>query len=360
MYVNIDRAAGGAAVPAAANMSSGDLLSDTAYVLCTRGSGDRLHWRDGTVQDDQQTVRLGSASPGVDRWVDDTTADGSEGSFLTNFDYVLGSGQLLVVVGGIVQELDRHYTETAGSPGEVEFDPEWIPGPGERVVFINLNGSQGPAGTASNLQQAYNESLAGLDTSVDITAGFRVAFRGSTTEVLQSWGIVGSEQNAYVKGSGEGRLASLLLGARNHVYVNTNRWVFRDTATNRAVLLDPASGLRFGTYDGATWTADGVGSDGAVRFAYFEVTCDAVNSTDIDIGAVIGATFKGALVWAYHSGQLRWYGPDIAVIQNSGGNVHITFDGVDTVTLAGTYVPGPGNPVGSSFQNQLARIVVFY
>ncbi len=354
LYVDLNRVSGGASSPETAAVTDDLLLTDNIYVLAVHGPGARLHWRDGTVQSDGQTTVLGQTSPGVDRSV--VVATGST-AVLVGFDFVPGSGQLLVVVGGIVQEDGRHYTETAGSPGEVEFDPAYVPGSGERIVFMNLNGSQGPSGAATTLQGAYDETPG--TAIINVTTGKPVSLRGLSPDVVQTWGTSGTPQQAYVKGSGEAGFQSLLLGASNHTHIIGNRWVLRNALTGRAVLLDPDEGISFGTSNGTIFTPDDAASDGSLRFAYYEVTLDAGVRTQVVLDSEVADNFKGAVVAAYNSAQAKWYCADIAVPQQPGNQLHLIFDaGTGMLILSGTY--SGASPVGASFGGETARIVVFY
>lgn len=358
MYVDLDRVSGGVAIPQTVAVTDDLLLADNIYVLAVHGPNARLHWRDGTVQGDGQTTVLGQTSPGIDRNV--VVSTGVE-DVLVGFDYIEDSGQLLVVVGGIVQEIGLHYDERAGSPGEVSFDPLFVPSAGERIVFMNLNGSQGPSGAATSLQGAYDEVT---PATINITAGKPVALQGLSTDALQTWGTSGTPEQAYVKGSGEAGLTSLLMGPsgtrKNHVHIIDDHWVLRDTDTDRAVLIDPEEGLRFGTSDGAAFTPDDDGvSDGALRVAYYTVPLDAGTPTQVVLDTEVASNFKGAMVTAYNVAQAQWYCADIAVPQQPGNQLHLIFDdAAEMLILSGTY--SGASPVGASFGANEARIVVFY
>jgi len=357
VYVDINRLVGGAATPVIANMNDADLLEDNIFVLCVRGSDDRLHWRDGTVIDDGQTVRLGTSSPGVSRNV--VVSAGVE-DVLVGFDYVVGTGQLLVVVGGIVQELGRHYSETAGSPGEVAFDPLYTPSSGERIVFMNLNGSQGPSGVGNNLQESYTEFGLGVDRRIVVDTGMPLEVVHATgSEVVQTWGTPGTPDNARVSAAGAFLMQALQMGADTYIHYEGATVVVRETATDRAILLDPVNGVRFGTSDGATFTPDDVASDGPLRAAYYTVILDNSGPTEIALADEVADNFKGALCSAYNGAQTKWYSAELAAGQNAGGDFFLLFDPTaKDVIISGDYSGAAA--VGSSLQNQEARVVVFY
>jgi hypothetical protein len=163
IFVDVSRTAGGT-IAIQGGTVPGPLLSindalhstDTRLIIGIRGSDGKLYLRDGTVFSDGDVKTLGTLSAFTDR--NEVTAPGTA-LVSVGFDYLFTSGlnaQLTVFVGGILQTLGTHYTETTESPGDVTFIAPHIPPAGDVITFINVVGGQGPSGSGVTLQDAYD------------------------------------------------------------------------------------------------------------------------------------------------------------------------------------------------------------
>jgi hypothetical protein len=154
VYVDLDRDTGGATLSVIGTTISATFNStDTRLVLATRGADGKLYFRNGTVFSPGDTKPFGTLNAATDRT--EIVGDGTVGPHLVGFDYVIGSDQLAVYVGGILQILGTHYTETVDSPGSITFVSGFEPNIGELITFLNVAGGQGPPGLGT-LQDAYN------------------------------------------------------------------------------------------------------------------------------------------------------------------------------------------------------------
>jgi hypothetical protein len=147
LYVDVNRAAGGVLVALKGTIADVLNSTDTRLILGVRGSDNKLYLRDGTIFSDGDSKTLGTLNAVTDRF--DTTANGSAVQNV-GFAYVLGSDQLAVYVGGILQTAGVHYTETPSNT-QVTFEPSHVPASGEDLSFVNIIGGQGPSGLG-NLQ----------------------------------------------------------------------------------------------------------------------------------------------------------------------------------------------------------------
>lgn len=149
------------------------LANDDLILIGVRGEDNRFYFADGTTLDVGDTRALGTfGSSTIDR--DKVLGDGVTTHFSTGFDYVMGSDQLLVLVGGIAVTRPGDYTEEDDNvdlKGDaVEFAT--APGAAEVITFINLAGGQGPSGPAGGqtLQEAFDGGGDGAGSEIEVSA----------------------------------------------------------------------------------------------------------------------------------------------------------------------------------------------
>jgi len=153
-YALVNRTASGGLTKAVGLLGDAVIASDDAVVLAYRGLDGKIYFRNGTVMSEGDSKTFGTLNSVTDR----TELAGVTGqvNYLTGFDYGFGLNQLAVYVGGLLLKEGTHYSESASSPGNVDFIVPYLPTDDELITFMNIVGGQGPAGAASPLQDNYN------------------------------------------------------------------------------------------------------------------------------------------------------------------------------------------------------------
>jgi hypothetical protein len=299
---------------------------------------------------------FGAVRSATDR--NDITADGNALQTV-GFDYTIANNQLAVYVGGLLQVLDLHYTETSASPGQITFLAGYVPAVGEDITFIDILGGQGPSGAGTtSLEDAW-----AVGHEVDISGGDPVLLRStdptdtliagqhiSTTKFsvtaagdvllatarVPTDGAVGEWRVAPNDDSGEDLLALYVTGAGPHP----------------GMRVDSSGQIEFGSYAGAypggTWTGDG-----ALRWSVYTGTLNSSAQTAIVTGItdILGVTFS---VESSAGPRILWESSNPQV---ANGQFALTFSG-GTVTVAQTPA-GAGNP-GSFVDGEAYSLVVFH
>lgn len=355
IYVLVNRATGGSVSMASASVHAAVLDKDNAIVLAVRGPNSRLHFCDGTVLNDGASGSLGAPSPGIGQSV----VDGDGGaSYLVGFDYLEGTNQLMVVVGGLVQQLGLHYTETAGSPGEVEFQAGYEPGATEKIVFLGLNGGQGPPGPNASRQDAYTSGR-----TVATTSGQPLQNQNATpTEVLEQWGTPGDSDAAYVRADGKMGMSAARVSDSSSP---GDYWeqislggdlVFWNSDTGAAVRVDrDTGGYEPGTCDGSTFTP---AEDGSVAMAYVEIgALDSVGPTTLSWTRGC----KGLLVLAFNDTPViqAWSAVEQSGLSSAGNELYAFYDSTIPAILLSGDLAG-AQPVGANYRGNACRLIVFY
>ncbi len=143
----------------------------------------------------------------------DILSDG-DAVYAVGFNFLPGSHQLAVYVGGILQQQGLHYIEIGSN--QVGFDDPYIPSVGELLSFVNIVGGEGPPG-AGNLQQAYSNGA-----QVLVNAGSPMALSNTDGTDTTSMFEIGHP-------SSPGGFGALKVSRDGQLIVN--RLIIRDLAT---------------------------------------------------------------------------------------------------------------------------------
>lgn len=357
VYVSIDRVASGLMTLAVLDIADSAFLSDDYIILATRGADGKLYFRNGTIFTSGDVKAFGMMNTLTDR--DEVTADGLALQTV-GFGYAVGKNQLAVYVGGLLQVLGVHYTETSST--QVTFVAPYIPSAGEQITFLNLIGAQGPAGTP-DLEQAYTSG-----SQVDVVPGTPVELTSSAgvgTTVLLRGGHASSS----------GGLNAAAVTRDGQIF--TNRVVLRDYNTGTyffALEVDPTGDARIrsltpGSEYGVQINADGSGIEfgifpslgapgttgGAFRASTFTGLTSAVGPTIVGTGL---ATIKSVSASVYSALVSRYLVSGFADAQNAQGEFYITFDALGNVRISGN--PNGTGVVPVGLQGQTYNLVVFH
>lgn len=357
VYVSINRVSSGVMTLAILNIVNSAFLSDDYIILATRGADGKLYFRNGTVFTSGDSKAFGMLNTATDR--SEVVADGLALQAV-GFNYVVAKNQLTVYVGGILQVLGTHYTETSSS--QITFLAPYIPSAGELITYLNIIGGEGPAGTP-DLQQAYTSgnqinltpgtpveltSTAGLATTALMRAGHASSAGGLNAVVMTRDGQILSNRLAlrdYTSGtyffiaevdaSGNARVRSLTPGNEYGVQINAD-----------------GSGIEFGIFPslGAPGT-----TGGAFRASTFTGLTSAVGPTIVGTGL---STIKSVSASVYSALVSRYLVSGFADAQNAQGEFYITFDALGNVRISGN--PNGTGVVPVGLQGQTYNLVVFH
>lgn len=367
-YVDINRAGSGAlTVYGSVLLTDSTNLTDERITLGVRAADGTFHFRNGTVMFDGETKQFGTLLSVADRSA--ITTDGTAGPHSVGFTYIPGSGQLAVFVGGVLAELGVDYTETSST--QITFAAGKIPSAGERILFANLVGGQGPSPTGTvSLQDAW-----AVNNQVDVTTGSAVALEGLAGQTVLSVqydpGGGAQETAAVVADTGDYEVVSGTGGVRVHANDGSgDMWgvlPLDDGGKDLVVLLDgaasPKQGVRvantglleFGDYTGA-YPGGAWSGDGGIRWSVYTGTLNSGAFTDISTGlsGILGVVFS---VLDGSTGRVLCGEADGAVVADRAYG--ISFDpGTGNVRIAlGT--DGVGSP-GTDVDGEAYSLVVFH
>lgn len=357
VYVSVDRVSSGIMTLAVLDISDNAYLSDDYIILGVRGADGKLYFRNGSVFTSGDIKAFGMLNTATDR--DEVVADGLAVQTV-GFSYVVGKNQLTVYVGGILQVLGTHYTETTST--QVTFIAPYIPTVGESITYLNIIGGEGPAGTA-DLQQAYVSG-----SQIDVTPGTPV-------ELASSAGVAATTLLRAGHASSPGGLNAIMLSRDGRII--SNQAVIRDATSGTyffAAEVDSSGNARLrsltpGNEYGIQVNADGSGIEfgifptlgspgttgGAFRASTFTGLTSSVNPTIVATGLT---TIKSVSSSVYHSIVGRYLVSGYADAQNSLAEFYVTFDAVGNVRISGN--PDGSGVVPSALRNQVYNLVVFH
>jgi hypothetical protein len=375
LYAHVDRSTGGTTLTAGVEVdkeagTAGLTDSDDLVVLAVRSSDGKLYFRNGTVFSDGEVKAFGTVKSATDRV--EVVADGAALQTV-GFDYLLASNQLAVYVGGVLQVLSVHYTETTASPGDITFEAGHIPSQGERITFIDILGGQGPSGSSQvSLQDAWSN---GHD--IDVTTGNELYLfdTGAGAYVLsggdaaysggRNWGV--TPAGDYLSSSGISGYAFLDDAG------GSDDWHFRplDTGVGDAIFahwegagphpgfrIDSAGLMEWGEYTGGAYPfAGGTWSGGGgIRWTVYSGTTASGAQTTLaatGLSDVLGIVFSVVEVGTNH---ILWESNSPQVGANQFA---ITFDSATGDITLSQKTDGTLNP-GSNIQGVAYQMVVFH
>lgn len=356
-YVSINRTTPGVATLAVTNISSGSYLADDLVVLAIRGTDGKLYFRNGSVFTSGDSKAFGMLNAATDR--SEVVADGFAAQSV-GFTYVVGSDQLAVYVGGILQKKGLHYNETSAT--QVTFLAPYVPTVGELLTYLNVIGGEGPAGSV-DLQQAYANG-----NQVDVTAGTPMELTASagvgTTALLRMGHASSTGGLGAVVFSRDGQVLANRLVVRDYTSGTFYFVAEVDTLGNARIrsaalgneygiqINGDGSGVEFGRFP--TLSLPGI-TGGAFNAATFSGTTSAVAATTVATGLT---GIKSVSVSVYHVGLSRYLVSGFADAQNSLLEFYVTFDAAGNVTISG--LPNGTGVLPTGLRGQAYNVVVFH
>lgn len=373
-YVLLDRALGTVTSSGAAAVGDALLDADEAIVLGVRGADDRFYMRDGTVFAEGDASSLGTWSPSVDREV--IVAGGTNTLSLVSMTYVYGTNQLLVSVGGLVQELGTHYEEVdlGDVSTDIVFYPDYIPSAGERVTCLTLTGGRGVS-LFSSRQDAYT---AGSDVLVVAAAPMSNTMSDGTDDsIVESWGQDGAsaDDKAHVRRDATWRARAFQIRDSSD---HAESWeqvslgghlIFWNTDTGKAVRIRRGTGeVDFGTCDGTSFTITAQPAGGGVsgtqpgaRVMCFSGTLDPTLPTHIPWSAGSLGVPYGIQILAYNAAPTiaKYMAGEMSGFATGGSEVIVLYDETNNRIVVSGSLTG-NDVVGANYQGQPYRMTVFY
>lgn len=357
IYVDVSRSVAGAVTTGVLAITDAGHLSDARVILATRGVDSKLYFRNGTVFSDGDTKEFGTLNSKTDRA--ESIANGLALQAV-GFTYTVGTNQLVVYVGGILQKKGLHYNETSGT--QVTFLSPYIPVSGELITYLNVIGGEGPAGSPS-LQQAW-----AAGNQVDVTAGTPVELTSSTgagtTTVFRAGHASSIGGLDAIKMERSGRLTVDQIYIRDSITGTYTGVVEADASGNlRLRSLTGAaeygiqvnkngSGVEFGRFPNPA--ASGT-TGGAVAIATATGTTSAIAETVVATGLT---TIKAVIASVYHAGLGFFVTSSYAGVFSVGRQFFVTFDAAGDVTIS-SVSDGTG-VLTADMQGQTYNLVIFY
>lgn len=377
-FVDVDRSdggfifvQGGSSPGPLTNLNSSSNSTDERLVLGVRGADDKFYLRDGTVFSDGDSKTLGTLNAATDRG--DILASGAATDTVP-FSYAVGSDQLAVYVGGMLQVVGVHYSET--NPTTITWTALGQPRAGEMVTFYNVVGGQGPAGSGGPLQTAYDNgrTIVAGGAAVPLYVWSSLPPTGGEWPSLLAWGDSSSAPRGYADANGNLQVTggTAGVGVRDNSGSGTWRLVPLDdggsdlllynTKLGRGVRFDSAGGVEHGEYTpgidgypGGGWTPYGTG--GGLAWAVFTGTIDGAGAEEViktDLPNI-----KGALLSVFDGSRGGYSSVDLANTQFTGKRISAFFDDVTgDVTLSGNLAGSA--PIGSDLWGEPYTLIVFY
>ena len=365
-YVDVSRTAGGALTVLAAGVSITDTANatDTRVILGVRGTDGKFYFRNGTVMSDGDSKLFGQLNTVTDR--NDIVSTGVALNAV-GFTYVTGSNQLAVYVGGILQILGVHYTETSST--QITFTAGFIPSAGERISFVNIIGGEGPAATGTvSLQDAW-----ATGNAIDVSSGTGIVITSASTGQSQllgqhdpgggptlKWVIgadgsfqsVGGESGFTVRGndlSANWGLLPLDDGGGSLLLFNGGGSGdgFRITPTGRVEF-----GAYSGSYPGGSWSGGG-GTKWLVRSG----TTSGAGATVVAVGT--GLNVQGIALAVQDGTTGRWILLESSTGLTANKNFAVVYDSSAGNVIISDQVGGASAP-GSDITSQAYRFILFY
>jgi hypothetical protein len=354
-YIVLNRdAAGGPYTMAKASIDSAVVNADNILVIGVRGSDDRFYLRDGTILGDGETKKLGQTNVLTDRY--DGVGDGTVGPFALGFSYVVGSDQLAVWVGGVLQTLGTHYTES--STTEITFVAGEQPGIGELITAINVAGGEGPAGAggATNMQEAFD----GGHVVNTTTAGpIRLQNAVPTTHLLE-FGTPANPDRAFVDAAGSARFGKYLSlkdpgGTGDWGFVvDGDDLILVNIDNDKAFRFLEDGGLEHGEYAHPAGPFSSGG--GPLRWTEYAGTFASGGPETVSTG-IPEADIKGVLLKAYNASTVRHQLMEISLGSAGSRAVYVSLVGSNVIMSgdsSGTLA------VGSQLRTEAYILTVFH
>jgi len=369
VYVDVNRDAGSQVYSVSEDPLGNPALfaTDTALALGARGVDGKFYFRNGTVMSDGDSKLFGQLNSVTDR--NDIVSTGVALNAV-GFTYVTGSNQLAVYVGGILQILGVHYTETSST--QITFSTGFIPPAGERISFVNIIGGEGPAATGTvSLQDAWS-----VGNQIDVSSASGLDFVANTSQqVMAVRSPVGAPitkmfirgDGAVVNNSGETGLV---------VYTNDfsgDAWVwypvddggkdamFLNLLSSNGFRLSSTGLIECGQYTGGSFGDGAPGGswtgDGGIRWSVYAGTLSTGTNTDIATGltGILGAVF------AVRDGVTgRDIINDVATGSTSNKQFGITFDPISgDIRISANAAGDPDSP-GGHVDGEAYTLIVFH
>lgn len=359
-FADLDRETASALTLTSRDPSSATLTAlDTRVRIAQRGEDGRIYLMGGTVISNGSTQALGTIISTVDR--NATTGDGVSSQVATGFNYSLGDNQLYVEVGGVGLVQGSDYEEVDddldGLGDSVTFTT--IPWIGERIVFINLAGAQGPQGGpgSQTMQEAYDAGGDGSGRSVTVAGGSPVEVHedGDVGDVVVFQAGTTSDRDL-LKMLSNGTLILQALrvadgvGGYFELSGSAGDLVIKSLTSDQAAVLKADGGLVFTDDDVLP-----VGSTGdGVRVAEYAGSLEAAGRTFIETGLTV---IKGILLTVEDTAGIRWVG-EMNLASSVTQKLLCTYDpATGIITLAGDVTAGAP---GSAFLSNAYTVLVFY
>ena len=357
-YAQINRATGALVTTGVSPLSNALWDADDIIWLALRDANNNIVWNNGTFFADGDSKQFGTLNSVTDR--NEVTADGTALQAV-GFTYVVASSQLAVYVGGILQIVGVHYTES--STTQVTFTAPYIPANGELISFVNIIGGQGPATPFGTLDEAYEGGA-----TIQVDEGAPVVLNVETgaadpEEIIQGW-----ENNAVVvallKRLGQLELTELRLYdaliAETFRLTTTvgGQVILWHTADETAVEFDKTTGrFSFGTFDGTTWTRAG---DAQMMWETVSGTFPSTISTTETIAwAAAKGVPKGIMFRCENTNLSRHFYAEGNLGTSSNRVISIQYDpSAEEIVIAGN--SGGTNPPGVHYESGTYELVVFY
>ena len=365
VYVIIDRDTPGVVAPLVAALGDAALDADGALALGIRGADDQFYFRNGTIYVDTDVKSFGAINAATDR--DDIVKAGVLLVEPVAFSYVIGTDQLAVYVGGFLQTLGVHYTET--STTSITWDASALPSSGELITFLNVAGGQGPPGTLG-LGDAYAispsiDAVPGTPVQLDSTAG------GGFDALLQAGNSASTGGLAAFQVLRNGLVAAnrILLrdGALDFWPIKPEPGVddllIHSDATGAEFgfkVAKDGSGIEFGSFPSAGPWAPQEGG-GFLRWVVFTGTfTDSIGDiggaelipSGLDPTKVLGAVISVL----DGSGNADLLNRDIAP---TASELYVIMEPSGDIYIAGNVTSYTVTPVGTRYQNNAFKLVIF-
>ena len=357
VYVDISRSASGVVTLGAQSLSLSSNLSETRILLAVRANDNKLYFRNGTVFTNGDSKFFGTLNQKTDRA--ESIADGNALQTV-GFTYVVGSDQLVVYVGGLLQKVGLHYNETSTS--QITFLAPYIPASGELLTYMNVIGGEGPPGSG-DLQLAYS-----VGSQIDVTPGTPV-------ELVSTGGVAATQLFRAGNVASPGGVNAVSISRDGRMI--TNQYLIRDYTTGlqfAAIEADSSGNVRIrsvtpGSEYGIQVNSDGTGVEfgkfpllgspgttgGSIRISEFTGTTSNASATIVATGIT---TIKSVLVSVYHSGLTNYLVSSFAGTANAAREFHTSFDAAGNVKIS-SLSDGTG-VVPPLMQSQPYTVIVFH
>lgn len=359
-YADVNRDEAAALTLTAMDPSSATLIAlDARVCIAQRGEDDRIYLMDGTVINNGSTQALGTIVSTIDRHT--VTGDGSSSQVATGFNYRMGTDQLYVEVGGIGLVLGSDYTELDDDLDDLGDSVilTSVPWAGEKIVFINLAGAQGPQGGpgSQTLQEAYDAGGDGAGRSLTVASGSPVEVHedGDVGDVVVFQAGTDSDRDLLtILSDGTLILPALRIsdgdGGYFEISGSAGDLVIKSLTSNQAAVIKASGGT---AYSAAGDTPTGSTGDG-IRMAEYSGSLAGAGSTTIETGIT---TIKGVVLTVEDASGIAW-SSEMNLASSSDQKLLCTYDpATGIVTLDGDVT---GGAPGSAFRAHAYTVLVFY